>query len=363
MLDVALDAFCKTAKHASGNPSSMHESGRAARRALDDARDTIAKYLNVESGSLVFTSGGTEANNMAIYGVLARAKLGNVVVSAIEHPSVLETIQYWCTHFGHELKVIRPDHQGLIDAENFCEALDEATIFASMMWANNESGVVQPVHQMVEVCRERGIPCLVDGVQALGKIDTDVRALDADFVSFSAHKIGGAKGVGVLVIRRGSALELWILGGGQERGRRSGTENVPGIVAFAASLGVIHYAQCADIRNDFERYLKKCMSDVTIHGVDVERVGNTSMFTVPGMDGETLLMQLDLAGFAVASGSACSSGKREPSHVLKAMGVDDRAARSSLRVSFGLNHHIEDGHALVDELVRIRALLKKMAGR
>jgi len=363
MLDVALDALCHTAKHASGNPSSMHASGRAARRALDDARDAIAKYLNAESSSLIFTSGGTEANNMAIFGVLADAQKGKVVVSAIEHPSVLQTIAYWCRHFGHELKVVRPDRQGLMAAESFCAALDEQTVFASMMWANNESGVIQPVHDMVKICRERGIPCLVDGVQALGKMDTDVTALNADFVSFSAHKIGGAKGVGVLVVRRGSALEPWLLGGGQERGRRSGTENVPGIVAFAASLGVIDYAQCAGIRNDFERYLKKCMSDVTIHGVDVERVGNTSMFTVPGMDGETLLMQLDLAGFSVASGSACSSGKREPSHVLKAMGVDERAARSSLRVSFGLEHREEDAYALVDELLRIRRLLKKMAGR
>ncbi|MDQ6973460.1 MAG: aminotransferase class V-fold PLP-dependent enzyme, partial [Mariprofundaceae bacterium] len=179
----------------------------------------------------------------------------------------------------------------------------------------------------------------------------------------SAHKIGGAKGVGVLVVRRGSALTPWMLGGGQERGRRSGTENVPAIAAFAASLGVIDYAACSDVRDDFECYLKNHMPDVTIHGDQVERVGNTSMFTVPGMDGETLLMQLDLAGFSVASGSACSSGKREPSHVLKAMGVDERAARSSLRVSFGVEHSKQDAHALVDELVRIRALLRKMSGR
>ncbi|MBL1353286.1 MAG: cysteine desulfurase [Zetaproteobacteria bacterium] len=363
MLDVALDAFCCTAKQASGNPSSMHWSGRAARRALDDARDTVAHALNTESGSLIFTAGGTEANNMAIYGSLMRAKQGNVVVSAIEHPSVLETIEHWCKHFGHDLNVIRPDRQGLMDAKKFCAALNEKTVFASLMWANNESGVIQPVHEIVKVCRQREIPCLIDGVQALGKIATDVKALDADFVSFSAHKIGGAKGVGVLVVRRGSALEPWLLGGGQERGRRSGTENVPGVVAFAAALGVMDYASCAHVRDDFEQYLKSLMPDVTVHGDKAERVANTSMFTVPGMDGETLLMQLDLAGFAVASGSACSSGKREPSHVLRAMGVDDRAARSSLRVSFGLEHSQEDAHALVDELVRIRALLRKMAGR
>ena len=363
MLDVAVDAFTNVAQHASGNPSSMHWSGRAARRALDDARDVLTSALGVGSGSLIMTSGGTEANNMAIYGVLSAAQVGEVVVSAIEHPSVLRTMEHWCATLGHRLHIIRPDAQGLMDAEVFCAALGEQTVFASMMWANNETGVIQPVHAVAKVCRERNIPFLVDGVQALGKIAVDVQALDADFVSFSAHKIGGAKGVGALAVRRGSALEPWLLGGGQERGRRSGTECVPGVAAFAAAMGVLDYAQTAPIRDAFEVYLKAKMPDVRMYGQSVARVGNTSTFTVPGMDGETLLMQLDLAGFAVASGSACSSGKREASHVLRAMGVDERAGRSSLRVSFGLEHTEEEARLLVDELVRIRALLKKMAGR
>jgi len=164
MLDVALEAFCTTAKQASGNPSSMHWSGRAARRALDDARDTIAKTLNAESGSLIFTSGGSEANNMAIYGSLARARYGNVVISAIEHPSVLQTLEHWCEQLGHTLTIIRPDSQGLMDTDKFCAALNENTVFASMMWANNESGVIQPVHDVVNVCRQREIPWAVPKV-------------------------------------------------------------------------------------------------------------------------------------------------------------------------------------------------------
>lgn len=361
-LDVALEAMHDAATHASGNPSSMHWAGRSARRVLDDARDKIARYLNVESGCLVFTSGGTEANNMAIFGCLSAAKKGKVVVSAIEHPSVLQTITYWCERLGHELCLVRPQKNGQMDADTFCAQLDERTVMACMMWANNESGVIQPVQHVVEVCKKSSIPVLVDAVQALGKTSVDVSALGADFISFSAHKIGGPKGVGVLAVRRGSQLETWALGGGQERGRRSGTENVPGVAGFAAALGVLHYADTQVVRDGFEKKILASMPDVTIHGSDVERVANTSMFTVPGMDGETLLMQLDLAGFAVASGSACSSGKREPSHVLQAMGVNDRAARSSLRVSFGVEHTASDAEALVDELVRIRSLLKHMAG-
>jgi len=361
-LDVALEAMHEAATQASGNPSSMHWAGRSARRVLDDARDKIASYLNVESGSLVFTSGGTEANNMAIFGCLSVAKKGKVVVSAIEHPSILQTITYWCERLGHELCLVRPQKNGQMDADIFCAQLDERTVMACMMWANNESGVVQPIQQVQQACKKMSIPVLVDGVQALGKIKLDLAALDVDFISFSGHKIGGPKGVGVLVIRRGVQLETWALGGGQERGRRSGTENVPAISGFAAALGVLNFADTVVVRDGFEEKLLEKMPDVTIHGSAVERVANTSMFTVPGMDGETLLMQLDLAGFAVASGSACSSGKREPSHVLQAMGVNERGARSSLRVSFGVEHTADDALALVDELVRIRGLLKHMAG-
>jgi cysteine desulfurase len=284
------------------------------------------------------------------------------VISAIEHPSVLKAAIYWCEQLGHELCLVQPDATGQVDVERFCQQLDKQTIMACLMWANNETGVIQPVEDVVKACREKHIPVLIDAVQAMGKIPLDLNALGADFVSLSAHKIGGMKGVGALAIRRGSALETWAVGGGQERGRRSGTENVAGVASFSAALGIINYADIVEIRDAFERYLLEKMPDVSIYGQDVNRVANTSMFTVPKMDGETLLMQLDLAGFAVASGSACSSGKREPSHVLRAMGVAEKDARSSLRVSFGAGHGVGDAKALVDELVRIRALLQKMAG-
>jgi cysteine desulfurase len=230
------------------------------------------------------------------------------------------------------------------------------------MAANNETGVMQPIAEIGSICRERGLAFLVDAVQALGKARVSLRDWQADFISLSAHKIGGPRGVGALIVRRGMSLQEIAPGGGQERKRRSGTENVPGIAGFAAALGGMDFTSSARIRDEFEVALSVQMRDVVIFGQAAERTPNTSMFCIPGLDGETLLMQLDLAGFAVASGSACSSGKREPSHVLLAMGASQEQARSSLRVSFGPSNTVEDATALVTELGRIRQRLRNMAG-
>lgn len=349
-----------------GNPSSMHWAGRDSRRILDDARDRIAQYFNVEPGCIVFTSGGSEANNLAISSQLLQitaSKQVKVITTAIEHPSVLETLKVWCSRLGLEVVIVAPDENGCVAAESVIAQLDQSTALVSMMWANNETGVVQPVSEVVAACKKNSIPVLIDGVQALGKLPMNLAGLNADFVSLSAHKIGGPKGVGCLVVRRGVKIEPWLLGGGQERGRRSGTENVPGAKGFSLALGQMDYRQTSGVRDHFESVILDEMPDVHIYGSQAERIANTSMFSVPGMDGETLLMQLDLAGFAVASGSACSSGKREPSHVLRAMGVSETVARSSLRVSFGPDHTYEDADALVYELKRIRELLSSMAGR
>jgi len=230
------------------------------------------------------------------------------------------------------------------------------------MAANNETGAIQPVADVGAICRERGAAFLVDAVQVLGKMEMSARAWNADFISFSAHKIGGPRGVGALMVRRGLKINELAPGGGQERKRRSGTENVPGIVGFVAALGKIHFEELQPVRDEFERKLHEQLPNVRVFSQHVSRTPNTSMFCVPGMEGETLLMQLDLAGFAVASGSACASGKREPSHVLMAMGVGDGQARSSIRVSFGPGNTVDDATALVDELARIRVRLMSMAG-
>lgn len=360
-VEKAVSAWVEAARSASGNPSSMHWAGRAAGRVLDDGRDTLAGFIGAEAGSIVFTSGGTEANNLAIYGWLARQPAGRVVVSSIEHPSVLKPLERWASH-GLDVVHVRPETDGVIDPKKFTSNLTEDTRLACLMAANNETGAVQPVRDVCEICRERGIPVLVDAVQALGKMPVNVKEWGADLVSLSAHKIGGPKGVGALMVRRGLKIQELAPGGGQERRRRSGTENVPGVAGFSAALDGIDFRSLHHVRDVFEVRLGKSLPDVHIFSRDVERLPNTSMFCVPGMDSETLLMQLDLAGFAVASGSACSSGKQEASHVLLAMGCSQEMARSSIRVSFGPGNSEDDTIALVEELARIRSRLQNMAG-
>jgi len=366
MAEPAIEAYVEAARSLPGNASSLHWAGREARRRLEDAREQIAEWLHVEPGSIVFTSGGTEADNIAVQGVLSAAEPGRVVSTAIEHPAVLRPLARWQTAAqqarGWQVELVRPDRQGVVQAKAMIERIDGETRLVCMMLANNETGAVQPVAEVAAHCRARGVPLLVDAVQALGKLPLDLGALDADFVALSAHKIGGPRGVGALVVRRGQRLRELAPGGGQERKRRSGTENVPGIVAFAAALAHADFARTAELRDVFERELLQAIPDAEVFAQAAPRVPNTSMFAVPGMDGETLLMQLDLAGFAVASGSACSSGKRDPSHVLLAMGVDRERARAAIRVSFGPHNSLDDGRALVAALVAARARLRRMAG-
>jgi len=360
-LEVALEAQIQAAKQAYGNPSSLHWAGRNARRVLDDARDALAAHVGAESGSVVFTSGGTEANNLAISGYCATQKPGHIITTAIEHPSVLKPLAR-LEEGGWQVTRLRPSRSGEISADDVLQAIRDDTRLVAVMAANNETGVMQPVAEIGEHCRQHDIAFLIDAVQALGKSKVSLRDWQADFLTISAHKIGGPRGVGALIVRRGMNLQEIAPGGGQERKRRSGTENVPGIAGFAAALGGIDFSGFEGIRNAFEAELTQQLGGVVIFGRDAMRTPNTSMFCIPGLDGETLLMQLDLAGFAVASGSACSSGKREPSHVLLAMGASHEQARSSLRVSFGPSNTGQDASALVAELGRIRQRLRNMAG-
>ncbi len=360
-IQAALDAVIRASTEASGNPSSLHWAGRAARRMVDDARDQLASFFNCESGNIVFTSGGTESNNIAIHSVLSASESGSVVCTAIEHPAVLKPLQQFSNH-GFDIIRIRPNGDGIVTSERMIAAIKGDTRLVCMMLVNNESGVIQPVKEVAEHCRKLGIPMLVDAVQAAGKVEVNFRQLDVDFMSLSAHKMGGPKGVGALLVRRGLKLQELAPGGGQERGRRSGTENVPGIAGFAAVLGSIDFNIFKPVRDAFEKQLNAQIPEARIISEHAARTANTSLFLLPGMDGETLLMQLDLAGFAVASGSACSSGKRDPSHVLLAMGLNESLARSSIRVSFGPGNTMGDAEALVAALVSSRNRLKSMAG-
>ena len=241
----------------------MHWAGRAARRILDDSRESIASHIGADAGSIVFTSGGTEANNLAIYGHLSRQQPGRVLVSAIEHPSVLQPCGRW-KKMGMQLEYVRPGSDGIVDVGAFESRLTEDTRLVCLMAANNETGAVQPVQELCEVCRERDIPVLVDAVQMLGKLPANVGEWGADFVSFSAHKVGGPKGVGALVVRRGMQIQELTSGGGQERRRRSGTENIPGIAGFSAALGEIDFQSFGSLRDSFERELCRAFEDVSV---------------------------------------------------------------------------------------------------
>lgn len=359
--DAALSAVMQTSREAFGNPSSLHWAGRAARRVLDDARDALAAHVGAESGAVVFTSGGTEANNLAIFGTLFGREPARIVTTAIEHPSVLRPLERF-ERQGWELVRVRPGRDGVVAAEAMQAAIDADTRLVCMMAANNETGALQPVGPVSAHCRAMGVPVLVDAVQALGKLPLDLKDWDADFVTLSAHKIGGPKGVGALIVRRGQALQELAPGGGQERKRRSGTENAPGIAGFAAALGEIDFEATRPLRDAFEGGLLARVPGARVFASEAPRLPNTSMVHLPGMDGETLLMQLDLGGFAVASGSACSSGKREPSHVLLAMGASVDEARSSLRISFGPGNAMEDVQALIDAIEAAYGRLQSMAG-
>ena len=361
-LDSAIKTMTDVMQHAPGNPSSLHESGRKARKYLDDARDHLAHFLHAEPGSIVFTSGGTEANNMAIWGYLATQPKGRVITTAIEHPAILQNLDYWQQQ-GWDIVQVRPDSQGHINPAKIQEKINDETRMVCVMAANNETGVIQDIPSIGALCQKHSLVFFVDAVQQLGKGDINFQHWQANMLSVSAHKIGGPKGVGALVIRRGLKLQALTAGGGQERKRRSGTENVPAIAAFATVLGQVDFKALEGLRNHFETTLKQHINDAIIFSDQTTRVPNTSMFCIPRIDGETLLMQLDLAGFSVASGSACSSGKRDPSHVLQAMGFKHGIAGSSIRVSFGHQNTLEEANALVETLIQIRQRLTAMAGQ
>ena len=312
-----------------GNASSVHGFGRAARRAIEDAREQVAALVATAPETVVFTSGGTEANNLALAGTGRR----RILVSAVEHDSVLAAVP--------AAEILPVDESGLVRLDALADALavDGAPALVSIMLANNETGVIQPVAEAAEVARRAGALIHCDAVQAAGKIDLDFDALGIDLLSLSAHKIGGPQGVGALVVGAGLDLAPSLRGGGQERRRRAGTENLPGIAGFGAAAEAAQEelaaaAGLADLRNDLERRVRSILPAVEAVASAVPRLPNTSCLLTPGLAAETQVMALDLAGIAVSAGSACSSGKVTPSHVLRAMGRG-AAAADAIRVSLG----------------------------
>lgn len=336
-----------------GNPSSVHAFGQAAREAIENARRQVALLVGATPSRLVFTSSGTEANNAVVFSRAMNRVGGHLVLSAIEHPSIQAAADR-LESGGWDVTRINPESNGRIAGERVMEVLREDTALVCLMLANNELGTIQPVAEVAAGCREAGVPVLCDAVQAAGKTAVDVEELGVDYLTLGAHKFHGPLGAAALWIREGTELEPYLVGGGQERRRRAGTENVAAIVGFgaAAELAAEELTERAEhlalMRDGFERGIRE-LAAVTVHGSEAERLPNTSNIAVHGVSAESLMIRLDLQGVAASAGAACSSGKVEPSVTLRAIGLSDEEAAATVRLSFGITNRLRE----VDELLEI----------
>lgn len=350
-----------------GNPSSLHATGRAARRVVEESRESIAAALGARPGEVVFTSGGTESDNLAVKGLYWSRREGDprrnrILSSAVEHHAVLDTL-HWLERGGAEVELLPVNRCGRLRLEALREAIgrDPSSVaLVSVMWANNEVGTVQPIREIVAIAHEHGIPVHTDAVQAVGQVPVDFAASGVDALTLTAHKLGGPFGVGALVVRRELELTPLLHGGGQERDVRSGTLDAPAIVGFSTAVGLAvgrqpeHAARVAGLRDDLLRRMAEQVPDVVLNGDRdcslAHRLPGNAHIQFPGCEGDSLLMLLDARGIECSTGSACSAGVPQPSHVLLAMGADETAARSALRFSLGHTTTERDVDALVDAI-------------
>lgn len=346
-----------------GNPSSVHAFGRAAREAVEAARAQVAELLGVEAPEIVFTASGTEANNAVLLSAARRHGFeGRIVLSSLEHPSVLEGGRQ-LHDLGVDIVEVAPRRDGRIAVEDVTAALDETTRLVALMLANNELGTIQPVAEVAAVCAERGIPVLTDAVQAVGKIPVAANGLGIDFLVLGAHKFHGPLGAAALWVRGGVAFVPLLVGGGQERHRRASTVNVAAVVGLgeAARLARLElrdrHAKMASLRDHFEAGLAEIPGAV-VHCASVARLPGTSHISFPGLNGQDLMIRLDLRGFAVSTGSACGSGSVAISPVLAAMGMDVAEALGALRVSFGDQNSVAEVDAFLETLAREVAAMR-----
>ena len=349
-------------KEAFGNPSSAHRFGRAARAGIEEAKRAIAEALDAEPNQVVFTSGGTEADNLAIIGAALAAKDRGgpfrVAVSATEHKAALAAA-HAVKHLGGEEIILPVTASGLVEETQLAKAIERGVAVVSVMWVNNEVGTVQAVRQLAGRCHEAGVLFHSDAVQAFGKVPVSLRDIRCTLLTISGHKIGAPKGVGALIVRDRKAVEALIHGGGQQFGIRPGTENVPGIIALGVAVRLAAHeqqalaAQLRELRDDLERRLLAIVPDALINGWQGERAPHISNVSIPGTDSEAMLMHLDLAGIACSSGSACSTGSVEPSHVLTAMGVPPELGVAALRFSFGKDSTLDDVEAVTAAFPKI----------
>lgn len=352
--------------HAWGNPSSIHEAGREPKASLRETRKALAAFLGCSPLELIFTSGGTESNNSIIKSVwelLGREK-PHFLCSAIEHPSVIRTME-WLREQGAAVDFIPVNREGRLDLDFYRAKLSEQTALVSIMAANNETGTLFPTAELARMAHEVGALFHVDAVQLFGKLPLDLARLGVDYASFSAHKFYSLKGTGVTFVRKNAPFSPLLHGGGQERHRRGGTENSLGIAALGVALAtapsvVVEAERTARLRDHFEARVLEEIPHVAVTASESPRLPNTSALVLPGADGETLLMSLDLKGFAVSTGAACSSGSPEPSPVLLAMGLSRAEAQASLRVSFGRDNTLEDVDAFVETLKAVVSRLRSL---
>jgi cysteine desulfurase len=350
-----------------GNSSSLHLFGREALQGLEDSRVKIASYLNCRPDEIYFTSGGTESDNLAVKGVAyaQREKGRHVITSRIEHQAVLESCQF-LEREGFDVTYLPVDNQGIVDLDELRSAIRKETTLVSIMYVNNEVGTIQPVDEIGRICEERGVCFHTDAVQAVGRLPVDLNSTPAALMSTSAHKIYGPKGVGVMFIRTGTHLQRWQSGGHHESGVRAGTVNVPGIVGYAKALEIAVsemdeiQSRVGTLGESFRMRIQEAIPDAQFNGHPTKRVKGTVNFCFKGAEGEAMVLNLDMKGIGASSGSACTSGSTDPSHVLLAMGIPPEIAQSSVRFSFGRDNtpeHVDYAVMAVKEVVeRLRSM-------
>lgn len=371
LLPEVLDAMLPWLREGFHNPNASYRGAKEARRAIEAAREQVAALINAQPDEIVFTGGGTESTNSALKWLarLVGRKSGKVITSAIEHSAVLKPVETF-GEVGYPVTLAGVDAGGRLKLEEYraaCEAAKEGGGFASVMWANNETGVIQPIEEACPIAKENGLAFHTDAIQAVGKIPVDVRAVPVDFLSLSAHKFHGPKGVGALYIRSGARFEPLLRGGGQEKDRRSGTENTAGIVGLgkAAELAAARLAANESpraIRDAFEAKVVETLQGVSINGDLLHRLPGTSHLSFTNCEAAGLLILLDDMGIACSAGSACMTGKQQPSHVQKAMGFPDAKAKSSLRFGFSCLNTMDEAMQAAAAVAKAVEKLRRVQG-
>ena len=350
------------------NPSAIYSIGRDAKKALEDAREKVASLLNANPKEIYFTSGGSEADNTAIKGIAyANKRKGNhIITSKIEHPAVLDTCKA-LEKEGFEVSYIGVDENGILNLDELNSAIKDTTILITVMYANNEIGTIQPIKEIGEIAKEHNIAFHTDAVQAIGSIRIDVKEFGIDALSLSAHKFHGPKGVGALYIRQGIRFNKFIDGGHQERNKRAGTENVAGIIGLAVAMEKAYnnleenVKHLTTLRDHYIKRMQESIKFMRLNGDRKKRLPGNANISFRFIEGESLLLNLDLKGICASSGSACTSGSLDPSHVLLAIGLSHEIAHGSLRTSFGIDNTIEEVDYLVDSLIEIIERLRNMS--